>query len=107
MSSASSTILAAGFASLLATSGEALTLKRAAGVTTNVTGLVNETEKDEGDRRGISSSNAVIEISTDITVPPAIGESFVNSAGDNYAIAQKPTRIGFRWQCVCRKSIPA
>ena len=107
MSSASSTILAAGFASLLATSGEALTLRRAAGVTTSVVGLINETEKDEGDRRGVSASNAVIEISTEITVPPVKGEAFVTSAGDYYAIAQTPTRIGYRWQCVCRKSIPA
>jgi hypothetical protein len=105
MSSAASIALATGFNSILGTSGEALTLKRASGATVSVTGLVNETEKDEGDRRGISSSMAVIEISTDITTPPAIGETFVNAAGDSYSIANQPTRIaGYRWQCICRKS---
>lgn len=103
--SAASTQLATGFAALLGVSGETLTLKRAAGVTTSVVCLVNETEKDDGDRRGISGSTAVIEISTDITTPPAIGETFVNAAGDSYAITSQPTRVaGYRWQCVCRKS---
>lgn len=103
--SAASLLLATGFQALLGVSGEPLTLKRAAGLTTSVVGLVNETEKDEGDRRGISGSTAVIEISTDITTPPAIGETFVNAAGDSYAITTTPTRVaGYRWQCVCRKA---
>lgn len=105
MSSAASILLATGFKSLLGISGESLTLKRAAGVSVSVDAIVNETEKDEGDRRGISGSTAVIEISTDITTAPAIGETFVNAAGDSYAITNQPTRVGgYRWQCVCRKS---
>lgn len=105
MSSAATFLLATGFQALLGISGESLTLKRAAGVTTSVIAIINETEKDDGDRRGISGSTAIIEISTDIAIPPAIGETFVNASGDSYAITSQPARVaGYRWQCVCRKS---